>query len=138
MVILKSFSKISNICITSLPFLIQILISLVLSIICDFLIYPGHFGCYVVRHWIISHFSLFQVVDLFSRSKWDGYSALHMALATPERRVGTSLHSSHSTCLPLGGVEAQVLLDPLTPKMERKWHVDQYYLEPTCSASERG
>lgn len=51
---------------------------------------------------------------------------------------GTSLHSSHSTCLPLGGVEAQVLLDPLTPKMERKWHVDQYYLEPTCFASERG
>lgn len=42
MVILKSFSKISNICITSLPFLIQILISLVLSMKSDFQIKPGH------------------------------------------------------------------------------------------------
>lgn len=42
MVILKSFSKISNICITSLPFLIQILISLILSMKSDFQIKPGH------------------------------------------------------------------------------------------------
>lgn len=70
-----------------MSFFIQVEVILVFGI-SDLLLYTVHFGCYVVRHWIISHFSLFQVVDLFSRSKWDGYSALHMALATPERRVG--------------------------------------------------
>lgn len=93
MAALKSLTENSNICfiITSmfylLSFLIQVEVILVFGI-SDLLLYTGHLGCYIVRHWIISYFSLFQVVDLFSRSKWDGYSALHMGLMTPERRVG--------------------------------------------------
>lgn len=39
---------------------------------------------------------------------------------------------------PLVGVEAQVILDALTPEVERKWHVDQCHLEPPCLASGRG